>query len=325
MLGASLAESTIQKLKSHNKKLKIVKYQCGNSYVVDMERSLFGENSDIKEHAPSWDYWHDETWYIPQQHVQNAEYYKTIYRHKDPNEVKVVPFVWDNEPLDEFDDLLKYQKKPTPEYTPKPQKEKRLSIMEPNLNVVKWSMIPILAAEELYREFGEDAFKQLYVGSGKRLLKNEYYISMVKHLDLVKKSGTPAKIQYVHRTPISTFLSTSTDIVVSHQWENPLNYAYLDALYYGYPIVHNADMIKDAGYYYEGFNISEAKKALLDALQNHDNSIEEYKERSNDVLDRYRSTNPKIVDTYKKLLENLFQPNKHEMSYEYDWKTNLYK
>ena len=31
------------------------------------------------------------------------------------------------------------------------------------------------------------------------------------------------------------------------------------------------------------------------------------------------------VDLYKKLIENVFEPGKHELSYQYDWKTNLYK
>jgi len=146
---------------------------------------------------------------------------------------------------------------------------------------------------------------------------------MIKHFDIVNSSDN--KIKFVGRYPISTFLSSETDIVVSHQWENPLNYAYLDAMYYGYPLVHNAEMIKDAGYYYEGFNITEGAEQLQIALQNHDDNIEEYIEKNKPVLNRYMSTNPGLVDTYKKLIDNLFNPNKHELSYEYNWKTNLYK
>ena len=96
-------------------------------------------------------------------------------------------------------------------------------------------------------------------------------------------------------------------------------------MYYGYPLVHNAEMIKDAGYYYEGFNITEGAEQLQIALQNHDDNIEEYIEKNKPVLNRYMSTNPGLVDTYKKLIDNLFNPNKHELSYEYNWKTNLYK
>ena len=37
------------------------------------------------------------------------------------------------------------------------------------------------------------------------------------------------------------------------------------------------------------------------------------------------TTNPGIVNTYKKLIDNLFNKDTHKMSYEYNWKTNLYK
>lgn len=318
MLGASLPESRVLKLRETNPTLKIVKYQCGNSYVVDMERVIFNRASEGEK--PSWDRSHDETWLIPQQEYQNIEYYKTIYR-QDSSKVKVVPFIWDPEPLDEFDKLLKISGKLTPNYIPKKREDKKLSVMEPNMNVVKYSLIPLMIAEEIFREYGEEAFKQIYIGSGKKLLKNKYYMSMIKHFDVMHTN----KLKYIGRYPVSTFLSSETDIVISHQWENPLNYAYLDALYYGYPLVHNAEMIKDAGYYYSDFNISDGVDQLKFALNEHDNNLEEYTKKNKSALNRYLSTNKKLVNTYKKLLDNLFEPDTHELSYKYNWKTNLYK
>ena len=318
MLGSSLPDSRILKIKEKNPKLKIVKYQCGNSYVVDMERVIF--NKAEEKEKPSWDRLHDETWLIPQQQYQNTEYWKTIYR-QDDTKVKVVPFIWDPEPLEEFDKLLRVSGKLTPKYIPKEKSDKKLSVMEPNMNVVKYSLIPLMIAEEVYRERGEEAFKQMYIGSGKKLLKNKYYMSMIKHFDIMHTD----KLKYVGRYPVSTFLSSETDIVISHQWENPLNYAYLDAMYYGYPLVHNAEMIKDAGYYYPDFNISKGVDQLKLALDNHDSNLEEYSKKNKSALNRYLSTNKKLVDTYKKLLDNLFEPGSHDLSHKYNWKTNLYK
>lgn len=320
MVGSSLPDSRINLMKSKNPKLKIVKYQCGNSYVVDMERVLF--DTATLGSVPSWDGDHDETWVIPQQEYQCKEYFKTIYR-QDDSQIKTVPFIWDPEPLDEFNKLLIRAKKLTPGYTPKDRKEKKLSVMEPNLNVVKYSLIPIMVAERVFRDLGEDAFKQIYIGSGKKILKSKYYLQMIKHFDLVNSPN--GKIKYVGRYPVSTFLASETDIVISHQWENPLNYAYLDALYFGYPLVHNAEMIKDAGYYYEGFNVSQGADQLKIALENHDDNLDQYNKDSKKVLNRYLSTNKKLVDTYKKLIDNLFKPGTHKLSHKYNWKTNLYK
>jgi hypothetical protein len=319
MLGTSLPSKTILDIKTKRPGVKVVKYQCGNNYVVDMERVIFDTAGAA---LPSWDIGHDETWMIPQQEYQNAEYFKLIYRHKD-HQIKTVPFVWDPEHLQNSANVLRAAGKKSPGYQAKDRSEKKISIMEPNLNVVKWSMIPIMIAEKMHREFGEGAFKQIYVGSGQRILDSPYYKQMIKTFDIVRH--TPPLIKYIGRYPAAVFFAEETDIVISHQWENPLNYAYLDAMHFGYPLVHNADMIKDAGYYYEGFNVGEGYNQLKEAIENHDQNIEAQKKKNQKVLNRYLTTNPKVVDTYRKLIENLFEPGKHSLSYKYDWKTNTYK
>lgn len=319
-LGTSLPQKWVKALRYVNPEIKIVKYQCGNNYVVDMERVIFGD-AEAKG-IPSWDLGHDETWLIPQQEYQNFEYFKSIYR-QDDSQVRVVPFIWDPMFIDRNNDLLKRLKKKSPGYMPKKTSEKKISVMEPNLNVVKYALIPMLIAEGVYRKNKEGSFKQIWIASGERLLKNNYFKGMLAKLDMVK-SKNPL-IKFIPRYPVTTMLAEETDIVLSHQWENPLNYAYLDAMYFGYPLVHNADMIKDSGYYYKDFNISDGIKKLEYALNKHDNNIEKYKEKNKKVLNRYLSTNPELIDTYRKLIENVFEPGKHKLSYKYNPKTNLYK
>ena len=319
-LGTSLPESYIKAIKHKNPNTKIVKYQCGNNYVVDMERVLFGD--DEAPGAPSWDGMHDQTWLVPQQEYQNFDYFKTIYRQKQ-TQVKVVPFIWDPMFIERNKKSLKSAGKKYPTYIPKDPSEKKVSVMEPNINVVKYALIPILIMESFFRKFGEGSFKQIFIGSGKKLLKNNYFKEMLKYLDLVKSQNN--RIKFLGRYPVATFLAEETDVVLSHQWANPLNYSYLDALYFKYPLVHNADFIKDAGYYYKDFKINDGVKQLDRAINKHDNNIDKYNKDTEKVLYRYTSTNPALVETYRKMVENLFEPKKHKISYNYNWKTNLYK
>ena len=111
--------------------------------------------------------------------------------------------------------------------------------------------------------------------------------------------------------------------LVCHQILNPLNYIYLDAAYMGYPVLHNAPLCKDLGYYYEGSNTVEGAKQLNNILKNHDNNIDEYNERNDKVLWRYYADNPELVGAYDKLIHNLF--NGGNKGLKYDPKTNLYK
>jgi len=316
-LGTSFPKGVIDKFKAQGPNKRIVKYMCGNSYVIEMERSIFKTGNDLGI-AP-WDYGADEIWYVPQQGYQNEHYYKTIFR---TDKVYPVPFVWD--PMFMIKELAIYKAKgrPLPIYNPgKEQSKKRLSVFEPNMNVVKYSMIPILAAEQVHRRGVE--FDKMYVASGKKLLENGYYKSMITTLDLISDDPKNPKVQFTSRYPVCHYLAETTEVVVSHQWENPLNYSYLDVMFMGYPLIHNADMIKDAGYYYPDFNIEEAANQLEWVLKHHDENREEYAEKNKKVIKRYTIENKKMVNLYKQLIENLYDGN-HDLSHKYNWKTNLY-
>jgi hypothetical protein len=112
------------------------------------------------------------------------------------------------------------------------------------------------------------------------------------------------------------------DIVICHQLLNPLNYLYLDLVYMGYPVLHNAYMCKDVGYYYDGSDTIGGSKQLNWILENHDNNIEEYAERNKKILERYHSDNPSLIETYDKLIHNLFNEGNKGLSY--DMMSNRY-
>ena len=79
------------------------------------------------------------------------------------------------------------------------------------------------------------------------------------------------------RYQMPDFLSRYVDVVVSHQWENGLNYAYNDALYGGYPFIHNSKFLpKGVGYYYDQFDAKEGAKVLLDVIYHHDKHHEDF-------------------------------------------------
>ena len=124
----------------------------------------------------------------------------------------------------------------------------------------------------------------------------------MNHLDIVKDKVATFESRYI--TP--WFLSEHTDVVVSHQWENPLNYAYLDTLYLGYPLVHNAHMIKDVGYYYEDNNVEQGAEMLWYALTQHDKNMDEYNFKTQKILKKYSSDNIESIETYDILIDNLF-------------------
>ena len=286
-LGGSLDRATIEYLRKRG--CKVVPYKCGNEYIISMENIIFGR-ADNKPDYPDV----DQVWHIPQMKNTNEHYWRMFHR----TESITIPFVWNSMFLDSHIEELKKQGKPI-KYQPN-DKPKRISIFEPNINVYKFAMYPLLIIEDLYRERPE-LLQTVKVTNTQKIRLYKEFIFLMNQLD-IQKNG---KVTFENRFPMAWFLSQHTDIVVAHQWENALNYAYLDAIYMGYPLVHNAHLCKDCGYYYEEFNVQQGKEQLLYAMTEHDKNLEEYDEKNKKVLEGFSSDNMKVVKKYDILIKKL--------------------
>ena len=126
---------------------------------------------------------------------------------------------------------------------------------------------------------------------------------LMNYLEIVRAG----KASFVGRFDTPAFLSELTDVVVSHQWENPLNYFYFDVCWQGYPLVHNASLALDIGYYYADNDVQQAARQLTIALKEHDENWESYTLRQRQLLSRFTSENPAVVSKYDALIDNLFR------------------
>jgi hypothetical protein len=316
VMGSQISNADIKKFKTDPNK-KVIAYKCGNNYVITMENILFREQEENKSYQFEEDY--DEIWYIPQQDEVNSGFYKTLYR----TNAFIVPFIWHNQYLLEaLTDIEKGFKrgKFKKDYRYEIGKEKkRIGVMEPNLNIVKFSLIPTMLVEECYRgDIGKEHIDKLMLTNSEKIAKNKEFMAMIKTFDLFKDNKITAESRY----QTAFILSQHIDVLVCHQILNPLNYLYLDAAYMGYPVLHNAPMCKDLGYYYENSDTVDGAKQLEYILTEHDKNIDAYNERNDKVLMRYYADNMKLVKTYDKLISNLFNGGNHGLIY--NSKTNLY-
>jgi len=318
VMGAQVSNAEIKKFKESDPNKRVVSYKCGNNYVITMENILFKEEEEGKVHQFEDSF--DEVWYIPQQDEVNRGYYHTLYRTNS----LIVPFLWHNqyllEALTDIEVGFKngqFKK----DYRYRIGKEKkRIGVMEPNLNIVKFSLIPAMIAEECYRgETGKKLIEKLMLTNSEKIAKNKEFLGIISTFDLYKDN----KISSESRYQTAYILSQYIDVLVCHQILNPLNYLYLDAAYMGYPVLHNAPMCKDLGYYYEGSDTVDGAKKLEYILTKHDENIDKYNDRNDKALMRYYADNPKLVKTYDRLIHNLFNGGNNGLVY--NPKTNLYK
>jgi len=104
------------------------------------------------------------------------------------------------------------------------------------------------------------------------------------------------------------------NLIICHQIYNELNYLHFELAYLGIPFIHNCTMIKDMGYYYEGFDINKAVNLIEYIYMNHNpklNSnynefIKAYTNRNQDVINRFNTTNIINIKATENNLDKLF-------------------
>jgi hypothetical protein len=249
---------------------------------VLFNRTVWGQNLFVNQR-------YDAIWMIPQVAHISQHYFETLRRRP----ACVVPFVWDPVFLQERS--CKYPS--AGEYRPR-SGARRLSVMEPNHNVVKFCLYPILIAEEAYR-LQPDMIAFLHVTNAESL----DFVAIMSQLDIVRQH----KAAFVGRHETPQFLSEMTDVMISHQWENPLNYFYLEVCWQGYPLVHNAELCRDLGYYYAHNDVQAGCRQVLQAIAHHDDQWESYRQRQRQMIERYLPRNPDVVTDYENRLLQLMQ------------------
>lgn len=304
-LGFDIPNKAISILRK--KGTKIVSYQCGNAYVTDSEAILYNQhtrmnlNSYIDKNNIEQTY--DVVWSIPQNYKQNKYYWETLYRTKCVQ----VPFIWSSNSIKFSQKIINIEDENTLVYKPKLNK---IAILEPNISLLKWALPCMLITEQSYRKYKN--IQHVYITNIEQDMNiddmkiNKFnmnrFVNVCKKLDIYNDK----KISVEKRFVTLSFMKDYADIVVSHQWENPLNYLYFDLAWMGWPILHNAYLCKDIGYYYSDFDYEDASEKLNYIINNHDSCKIEYMKENRKVIENYLPTNVELQNKYKNLIENLF-------------------
>jgi len=235
---------------------KAVAYRFGNNHVLDIERMIHGKPPGSIFNGSQF----DEVWTNPQHMHTCASYWEACYRAP----VRCLPHLW--EPT--FVDKAVAEMPRSVHFGYKPRQRKRIVVIEPNINVVKTAHIPMLVAELAYRQRPE-LFGDMMVWNALDMKKHLTFRHFANNLDIVKDGVC----SFEGRINTPMLLAKHADIVVSHQWENALNYAYYEAIYGGYPLVHSSPMLPlSVGHRYDSFNAHQGASMLLLAMSGDEKS-----------------------------------------------------
>lgn len=245
---------------------KVVFFNCGQPYVALIEPIVFGKGG----YAARADRC-DAVWILPKDRR-----FKGMLEaiHRCP--VVEVPYLWSPEFIDRRIAALEQHgltfgfiaSEGAAGLVPL-----KVAIFEPNISVVKTSAIPMLVCDEAYRA-DPLAVTSMRVLNSLHRVDHIAFNFLANSLDIVKAGC--ALFEGRHDFP--AYMAQHTNAVVSHQWNNDQNYLYMDALYGGYPLVHNSEwMGSHAGYYYPHFDVEAGARQLLHAAHRHQENLPAYR------------------------------------------------
>ena len=288
-LGGQVSPAQTDRLRKQGTRL--VSYCCGPEYVQNIEAMIFRRPlwSDLYVNPH-----YDELWIIPQIFDLNRGFLQTLRRCP----ARRVPFVWDPMALEsvvgDYPDAGTYRPHDGP---------RRLSVIEPNIDVLKFCLYPVLIAEQAYRAAPDD-IGYLHVANADALAREgREFTRLMLQLDIVRAQ----KASFIGRVQTPAFLAEATDIVISHQWGLALNYFYLEVCWQGYPLVHNAEIVADLGYYYPGHDLELGAALLRRAMTEHDRDWQSYTARQRQRIQRFLATDPDLAASYDDLLFDLME------------------
>lgn len=272
-------------LKKNN--VKLIIYNCGNILYIFQEDIIFDKHKYIRN-LDSYNYL-DQMWIIPN-YKNDIDFYECMFKKK----ILIAPYVWDSTILELYNNnkILSYTNN-------KYENDiKYLIIAEPNTQTTKTCLFPLLICEEYYKI--NSNIKVICLCK----LNTNGFKEFANNLNIVKHNKVEFYPRLILNEVIRQLKEKKNDIYfISHHKDNPLNFLHLEVLYLQYPLIHNTENIRKAGYYYK--SIKDGCIQLKNAIENHDNNLLEYNINTKIVLERYSPKNIKNQKIYKKYLLNI--------------------
>ncbi|MEM5382910.1 DUF2827 domain-containing protein [Paraburkholderia phymatum] len=268
---------------------------CGQPYVALIEPAIFGR--PVYAARPERC---DEVWLMPKDRA-HIPLMRTL--HRCP--VHVVPFLWHPAFVEarvaEIEALgYRYGYDADRSARTESGSGLRVAIFEPNISVVKTASIPMLICDEAYRA-DRHGISAMHALNTLHMKDHSTMLHLANSLDIVKEH----RATFHGRHDTVGFMAQHADAVVAHQWENDQNYSYLDVLYGDYPLIHNSPWLRDAGYYYAGFDAQDGGRQLQAAALHHHGQLDAYRSRSRTVFDAVSPFQQRNVDAYEARLQSL--------------------
>lgn len=269
---------------------RIVGMRVANDYVIDIERMIFNLPQGMLVSGTPY----DAIWTLPAFEKTCLHYYRSALRAP----VTAMQHLWSPAVLEH----AMARAAPATPFGYRPGRTRwRLAILEPNICSVKTAHLAMLLCDVAHRD--DPLFiDYVRVYNGMSLKEKPQFVTFARSLDLVQQGICT----FEPRFPIYEVMTVQADAIVAHSWENEQNYVYYEALYGGYPLIHNSQYLNGCGYHYPEFDCHEGGLALRQAFAEHDAGLEDYRRRAAKFLKTLDPQSPHNVEAYGAAISGLY-------------------
>tara|TARA_Y100000389_G_scaffold204943_1_gene261066 strand:+ start:1476 stop:2579 length:1104 start_codon:yes stop_codon:yes gene_type:complete len=252
--------------------IKMIQYNCGHLPTIWQEAMILGAHKNSGQLPEINRNLHKKyLWTIP-----NYTKYNDIIGAMLNAECRTIPYVWNTTIVDQWSKENKINLYCKPFDKSKPN---FILIAEPNVNVTKTCLVPLLICDQLFASSKIESKVMVLCKS-----KHQAFDGFIDSLNF--------KAETYPRMPFFEVLKQLNEkngniIILSNHGDNPLNFMILEAMYLGYPVIHNSKPFQDGGYYYE--KIKEAVSHIKNIINTH-NPNGEYNFNAHKVISKFLPT-----------------------------------
>lgn len=258
-MGARLPPAWMRHMRALG--VKLVGFHMGHLYTQVMEAAIFDRcEISLLNDTPL-----HEVWCLPSNEPSHHAVLRTVTRAP----VLTMPQLWSpiflQREVDELEDPSHAFGFEARQRARSESAGWRVAIFSPNTSVLESHLTPMLVCEQAYRQ--EPASLSLMMVMNTFDMKMHLTFNrFATHLDLTRHD----KATYEPRMAfVRGMAGQALDAIVSHQTCNAPSHLHAEALYGGYPLIHNSPLlhVHSQGFYYPGFEACEGARQLLQAWQ----------------------------------------------------------
>ncbi|WP_206956035.1 DUF2827 domain-containing protein [Trinickia acidisoli] len=269
---------------------RVIGMRVANDYMIDIERMIFQRRHGMLVSGTPY----HTVWMLPAFEESCASYYEHALRAP----VRAMPHLWSPMLLERG---IKESALRSPFGYAEGRKRWRLAILEPNICMVKTCHIPMLLADLAHRQSPE-MIEVLRVYNSLHMKENAQFVGFAKSLDLVRHGIASFEARFA----TYEIMAYEADAIVSHHWANAQNYLYYEALYGGYPLIHNSAYLGGCGYRYRDFDCEDGALALREAFVEHDKRLKDYRRTAHAFIATLDPCAQRNVEHYTAALAQLY-------------------